>query len=77
MGSIESDIKWIKAELDKVKDPFLIEAFKNLLNYRKSKVEGLNEKLEKVLVSRALKSEDDIKKGRLLSREDMNDKLSA
>lgn len=32
---IKADIKWIRQELKKVKDPTLIEAFKNLLQYRK------------------------------------------
>lgn len=36
---IEADIKWIRAELMNVKDPHLIEAFKNLLKYRKKKVQ--------------------------------------
>lgn len=33
--SLETDIKWIKSELDTVKDPELIIAFKNLLKYRR------------------------------------------
>ncbi len=33
---IQADIKWIMAELRQVKDPQLIEVFKNLLRYRKS-----------------------------------------
>lgn len=36
---IEADIKWIRAELMNVKDPHLIEVFKNLLKYRKKKVQ--------------------------------------
>lgn len=32
---IKADIKWIQKELKDVKDPTLIEAFKNLLEYRK------------------------------------------
>lgn len=35
--SLQSDIQWIKSELDNVKDPDLIEVFKRLLAYRKSK----------------------------------------
>ncbi|HIP47513.1 MAG TPA: hypothetical protein EYG92_00895 [Lutibacter sp.] len=31
---IQADIKWINKELKKVKDPTLIEAFKNILKYR-------------------------------------------
>jgi len=33
--NIEADIKWITEELKTVKDPILIEAFKNMLKYRK------------------------------------------
>ncbi|WP_430909727.1 addiction module protein [Maribacter sp. 2-571] len=32
---LDADIKWIRKELKEVKDPTLIEAFKNLLQYRK------------------------------------------
>jgi len=31
---IQADIKWIYKELQTVKDPTLIEAFKNMLKYR-------------------------------------------
>ncbi len=34
--SLEADINWIKSEIDKVKDPFLVETLKNLLNYRRN-----------------------------------------
>ena len=33
--NLQGDIKWIQNELNDVKDPMLIEAFKNLLKYRK------------------------------------------
>ncbi len=33
---IKADIKWIQKELKEVKDPALIEIFKNLLQYRKN-----------------------------------------
>lgn len=33
---IKADIKWIQQELKEVKDPTLIEVFKNLLQYRKN-----------------------------------------
>jgi len=33
---LQADIKWILEELKTVKDPMLIEAFKNMLKYRKS-----------------------------------------
>ena len=34
--NIQADIKWISQELKTVKDPTLIEAFKNMLKYRRS-----------------------------------------
>lgn len=33
---LQAEIKWIQKELKDVKDPMLIEAFKNLLQYRKN-----------------------------------------
>ena len=36
---IQADIKWIQAELMKVRDPELISAFKSLLKYRKKKLQ--------------------------------------
>ncbi len=33
---LQADIKWISQELKTVKDPILIEAFKNMLKYRRS-----------------------------------------
>jgi len=34
--NLQADIKWISQELKTVKDPTLIEAFKNMLKYRRS-----------------------------------------
>jgi len=34
---LQADITWIKSQLDKVTDPNLIEAFKNMLQYRNKK----------------------------------------
>jgi len=70
--SLQADINWIKSEIEKVKDPILLEAFKNLLNYRNQKQSEHKFDLEELLVNRALNSEDDIAKGRLLSRKDMD-----
>lgn len=36
----QTDINWIKSELDKVKDPFLVEAFKNMLLFRNTKMQA-------------------------------------
>ena len=33
---LQADIEWISQELKTVKDPTLIEAFKNMLKYRKN-----------------------------------------
>ena len=35
--NIQADINWIREELVDVKDPNLVEAFKNMLKYRKTK----------------------------------------
>ena len=35
--NLQADIKWIQNELAQVKDPMLIDAFKNLLQYRRKK----------------------------------------
>jgi len=51
---LQADIQWIKNELNQVSDPNLIEAFKNLLKYRKTKkvsspvidIEQYNKELE-------------------------------
>ena len=72
--SLQADINWIKSEIDKLKDPFLVEAFKNLLIYRKQNKLDTKFNLEELLVNRALNSEDDIASGRLLSREDMDNR---
>ena len=37
---LQADIDWIKSELSSVKDPNLIEAFKQMLTYRKKQVKA-------------------------------------
>jgi hypothetical protein len=37
---LQADLKWIHQELDEVKDPTLIEVFKNMLKYRKKVVQA-------------------------------------
>ena len=51
--NIQADIRWIQAEILKVRDPELISAFKNLLKYREKKIKsdwwneiGIEEKAE-------------------------------
>lgn len=72
---IQADINWIKAELDKVKDPDFVELLKGLLNYRSKKTEELNPILKEVLSRRALKSEEDIKAGRVFTLKEAEDRI--
>ena len=63
---IQADIKWIRAELKSVRNPHLIEAFKQLLKYRgEEKVHGaLNESLERAKADKAegrTRSHDEVK----------------
>lgn len=37
---LQAELKWIQKELQTVKDPTLIEAFKNMLKYRKNVIES-------------------------------------
>ena len=37
---LQSDIKWIHQEIDKVKDPTFLEAIKNMLKYRNKVADG-------------------------------------
>lgn len=61
--NIQADIKWIKAELTNVEDPNLIEAFKNMLKYRKTKRTATQEELQQ----RAQESLEAIEKGETIS----------
>jgi predicted transcriptional regulator len=72
---IQADISWIKAELDHVKDPHLIEAFKNLLNYRRSAkaTDDVQAEMER-MVAEGL---DDINSGRVISTEDLRKEASS
>ena len=47
---LQADINWIKAEIEKVRDPQLIMAFKNLLNYRNSKESDAEDVLKLSLI---------------------------
>lgn len=64
----------IKSELQKLieqeKDIHILEAIKTLL-----KKSSLNAELKEKLTSRALKSEEDINEGRLLNRQELEEKL--
>ncbi len=72
---IQADISWIKSELDHVKDPHLIEAFKNLLNYRRSaKVsDDVHAETERMIIEGL----DDIDNGRVTSTEDLRKEVAS
>lgn len=72
---LQGDINWIKTEIDKVRDPQLINAFKSLLNYRNSKESSSEEILKEKMVARALRSEEDIKAGRVYTRSEAEEKM--
>ncbi len=61
--NIEADIRWIREELINVKDPNLIEAFKNMLKYRKTKRTTIQEELQQ----RTRKSLAAIERGETIS----------
>lgn len=67
--NIEADITWIKLELDKVRDPFLIEAFKNLLRYREST-------LEREMDNMVLDAEEEIKDGKVISSSELKNEMA-
>ena len=62
---IQADISWIRAELKSVTDPHLIEAFKQLLTYRKSKPETAMSKSQ--FVAEIKEAEEQIENGDYLS----------
>jgi|AVFP01.1.fsa_nt_gi hypothetical protein len=51
---IQAEINWIQTELQKVRDPEIILAFKNMLKYRQKKesVVALDEALERALADK-------------------------
>ena len=65
---IKADINWIKTELDKVQDPYLVQIFKNLLQYRE-------QKLDKEMDQMILDAESDIKMGNTISHEDLKNEI--
>ena len=67
---LQADINWIKNELNNVRDPHLIEAFKNLLTYRKTKSNRLT---RKEFIADIKEAEEQIEKGDYLSIEDFED----
>jgi len=61
---IQTDIKWIQSELNKVKDPDLIEVFKRLLQFRKKNMATTIEEYNNDIAE----AEKDIKVGRVYSQ---------
>lgn len=58
---LQTDIKWIQSELNKVKDPDLIEVFKRLLLFRKKNMAATIEEYNNDISQ----SEEDIESGRI------------
>lgn len=61
---IQADIKWIQNELNKVKDPHLIEVFKRLLEFRKKNVPMTIEEYNHEIAE----AEKDIQAGKVYSQ---------
>jgi len=74
--SLQADRIWVQQEVEKVTNPRLMEALKALLLYREETLDKKNEDLlvEK-LISRALKSEEDIKAGRVYSFDEAEERV--
>jgi len=70
---IKADIKWIQKELKEVKDPTLIEIFKNLLQYRK------NVSSERISIEQYNKEIDEsiaqIENGKTYTHQQMGDRI--
>ena len=70
---LNADIKWIRKELKEVKDPTLIEAFKNLLQYRKKvmperiSVEQYNKELDESIAQ--------IERGEFYTHEEVGERI--
>jgi len=74
--SLQADRVWVQQEVGKVTNPRLMEALKALLLYREETLEKKNEdQLVEELISRALKSEEDIKEGRVYSFEEAEERV--
>ena len=62
---LQTDIRWIKNELEHVSDPYLIKALKNILQYHKNVEEDfvLSEEHKKILDDRLAKHQANPKEG--------------
>lgn len=72
---VETDINWIKTELDQVRDPLLIETFKNLLNYRRK--HSSTDQGQQILDQMIDEGENDIKNGDILTSEELRSEVSS
>ena len=70
---IKADLKWIRQELENVKDPIFIEAIKNMLKYRKKA------SLERISIEDYNKEIDasisQIDKGKTYTHEEMRERI--
>lgn len=73
--SVQTDIDWIKTELDSVRDPLLIETFKNLLNYRRQL--SSSNQIQQILDKMIDEGEEDIENGDLLSSKELRSEVSS
>lgn len=69
--NLETDIKWIQNELNKVNDPDLIEAFKRLLQFRK-KTETITSEQYNQEIKEA---ENRIEQGSFITQEQLEKRL--
>jgi len=69
---IRSEIEYIKTELDKVEDEYLVEAIKNMLTYGKSKryEKGIHPMSAESFYERYELSRKSIEEGNLISQEE-------
>lgn len=65
--NLQADIKWIQEELNHVKDPDLIEAFKRLLQFRKKSLASTIEDYNNDIAE----SEKDIEAGRIYAQNEI------
>lgn len=67
---IQLDINWIKWELDKVNDPYLIKVFISILRYR-------NHSVLKEMNDMVMEAEENIRTGELISHTDLKEETKS
>lgn len=77
---LQTDINWLKAKLDQVRDPELINKLKSVFQSDQSNEgsvskENLDEAVRKQMIATADRSEEDIKAGRVFSIEEAEQRL--